>query len=127
MTRDHNPDRRPVPVRPDFGAPSGPATPLSETPTAALAFALGYACARPQSANHFGPFCALIEELSVRETGEAATDAQLGAWNPASEIGRLLSLLPPDLSRAIVTLYQAQRGQRWHRTGQYRHGSGNSG
>ncbi|AGT12799.1 hypothetical protein PHELEMICH_62 [Mycobacterium phage Phelemich] len=120
-------DDRPVPVVPDFGAASGPATPLILTPTAALAFALGYACARPQSANHFGPFCALIEEMSRRETGETPTDAQLGQWSPASEMGRLLSLLPPDLSRAIVTLYQAQRGQRWHRTGQYRQGSGNSG
>lgn len=118
-------DNRPVPVVPDFGAAAGPATPLSDTPTAALAFALGYACARPQSANHFGPFCALIEEMSRRETGEAP--GPLGRWSPATELGRLLSLLPPDLASSISMLYQAQRGQRWHRTGQYRQGSGNSG
>ncbi|QFP94682.1 hypothetical protein I5G59_gp62 [Mycobacterium phage LilMcDreamy] len=95
-------------------------TPLSEAPTAALAFALGYAAARPQSANDFGPFCAMVEELMARPTGRPA--GPLGGWDQRSEFGIVMSLLPAHLSRAIVMLYQAQRGQRWARTGQSRLG-----
>ena len=40
--------------------------PLSRTPAVVLAFALGYAAARPQNAHQFGPFCALLEELALR-------------------------------------------------------------
>jgi hypothetical protein len=95
--------------------------PLSATPTAALAFALGYAVARPQSADAFGPFCAMVEELMRRESG---TDDRgpVGGWDRTTIFGMLMSLLPEPQARAIVMLYQAQRGQRWHRTGQYRHG-----
>lgn len=96
-------------------------TPLSAAPTAALAFALGYACARPVDANAFGPFCAMVEELMSRDSGEA-DPGQIGGYDRRKVFGVLMSLLPTSLSRSIAMLYQAQRGQRWARTGQYRHG-----
>lgn len=88
------------------------AVPLSAAPTAALAFALGYAVARPIDANTFGPFCAMVEELMARRTDPATV----------SEWTRLMATLPPEVARRIEMLYQAQRGQRWARTGR-RHGT----
>ncbi|QHB37372.1 hypothetical protein I5G58_gp070 [Mycobacterium phage BirdsNest] len=80
--------------------------PLSQAPIVALAFALGYATARPQSANTFGPFCAMVEELMGRGTPQE------------SEWTRLMRLLPMPLARSLGLLYQVQRGQRWARTGE---------
>jgi hypothetical protein len=95
--------------------------PLTDAPTAALAFALGYAVARPVDANAFGPFCAMVEELMRRDSG-SDDRGPVGGWDQTNVFGMLLGLLPEAQARAIVMLYQAQRGQRWHRTGQYRHG-----
>ncbi|URC18172.1 hypothetical protein SEA_ZENTENO07_71 [Mycobacterium phage Zenteno07] len=97
-----------------FGDPSDRAaqTPLAEAPTVALAFALGYACARPQNANSFGPFCAVVEELMARPAVEGDTALAGGQW------GALMRLLPPAQARAITLLYEVQRGQRWARTGE---------
>lgn len=111
-----------LPARTGFG-PSD--TPLSEAPTAALAFALGYAVARPQHAEAFGPFCAMVEELMARDSG-SGDPGPVGRYDERKVFGVLMNLLPPDLSRAVAMLYQVQRGQRWHRTGQYRPPSGNS-
>lgn len=96
--------------------------PLAQAPTAALAFALGYAVARPQSANAFGPFCAMVEELMGRtvDTGYLGGVPQ----RDTSEWAQLLALLPRPLARSITLLYEAQRGQRWARTGQRHPGSG---
>ncbi|QWY84406.1 hypothetical protein SEA_KNOCKER_64 [Mycobacterium phage Knocker] len=102
-----------LPARAGFGAHD---VPLSAAPTAALAFALGYAIARPIEANTFGPFCAMVEELEHRPAGVLMDGTTLNEWT------RLLSLLPPDVARRVVLLYQAQRGQRWARTG-HRHGT----
>lgn len=112
-----------LPARAEFG-PSG--VPLSDAPTAALAFALGYAVARPQHANQFGPFCAMVEELMARESG-SDDPGPIGRYDQRKVFGTLMNLLPTDLSRSIAMLYQVQRGQRWARTGQYRPPSGNSG
>jgi len=86
-------------------------TPLSQAPTVALAFALGYACARPIDADTFGPFCAMVEELMARRSRP---------YSP-SQWTHLLATLPPEVARRIELLYQAQRGQRWANTG-HRHG-----
>jgi len=116
-------DNLPTPV----GFRTGVAdVPLSQTPTAALAFALGYAVARPQSADAFGPFCAMVEELMRRpavtaDGWEGYQDGPEGVER-GNAFGQLMGLLPEPQARAIVMLYQAQRGQRWARTGQYRHG-----
>ncbi|AGT12963.1 hypothetical protein KAYACHO_59 [Mycobacterium phage KayaCho] len=104
------------PARREFATGTA-SIPLSQAPTAALAFALGYAAARPVSANQFGPFCALVEELSVRATDAEVTPGSLGQWDPRTELGQLLATLPPDMARQITLLYQAQRGQRWAATG----------
>lgn len=102
-----------LPARPSFGAAG---IPLSEAPTAALAFALGYAVARPVDANAYAPFLAMCEELMARPAvvGDHAVGG--GQW------AVLMALLPPDVARRIEMLYQAQRGQRWARTGS-RHGT----
>ncbi|AHJ88359.1 hypothetical protein CG91_gp059 [Mycobacterium phage 39HC] len=105
-----------LPARAEFTTGTA-SIPLSAAPTAALAFALGYAAARPVSANHFGPFCALVEELSVRSTDAELNPGDLGRWDPRTELGQLLATLPPDMARQITLLYQAQRGQRWAATG----------
>lgn len=102
----------------------GPAdTPLSAAPTAALAFALGAAVSRPQSANTYGPFCAMVEELMRRpvvvQTGD---DVVRGSAHATNVFDHLLSLLPPEVARSIAMLYQMQRGQRWNATGT-RHGT----
>ena len=96
-----------------FGAPGDAAaqTPLTQAPTVALAFALGYACARPQNANSFGPFCALVEVLMRRPL-----DPEVGL--EPSEWQALMRLLPREQARAITLLYEVQRGQRWARTGE---------
>ena len=100
--------------------------PLSEAPTDAIAFALGYAAARPQSADTFGPFCAMVEELQARRMIRVTHDDVIRGGVHPNAYEALLHLLPPELSGAIRTLYMAQRGQRWSRTGEYRRGSGNS-
>lgn len=104
---DNLPARQPA----TFGTLGQQSVPLSEAPTAALAFALGYAVARPQHAAAFAPFCALVEELTARHV--ARPDSAI----PTNELDRLMSLLPAPLARSIGMLYQAQRGQRWARTG----------
>lgn len=107
----HLPDRRPAtPAR----APHGPTgVPLSRTPSEALAFALGYIAARPVSADQYGGVCALVEELMARNIrvdefdrwDDRAADGSL--WNA------LFAFMPPELARALQTLYMAHRGQRW--------------
>ncbi|AAQ12142.1 hypothetical protein PBI_ORION_66 [Mycobacterium phage Orion] len=103
-------------------APTGPrlrdpaSTPLSEAPTVVLAFALGYAAARPQHANTFGPFCAMVEELMTRPSG--ATDpGPLGGYDQRTVFGSIMATIPPETARQLAMLYQAQRGQRWASTG----------
>lgn len=108
-------DNLPAPAR-QFGTLGQQQTPLADAPTAALAFALGYAVARPQSADTFGPFCAMCEELMNRPV------ARTGSAIPTTEWARLMDLLPPPVARNIAMLYQAQRGQRWAATGK-RHGT----
>ena len=103
-----------LPAR-QFGTLGQEQTPMADAPTVALAFALGYAVARPQSADMFGPFLAVCEELMSRTTpGDGVISS--------SEWSDLMGLLPPAVARNIGMLYQAQRGQRWARTGQ-RHGT----
>lgn len=98
-----------LPARFDAGDTT---VPMSDAPLVALAFALGYAVARPQSADMFGPFLAVCEELMARRPDPAMV----------SEWTRLLSLLPPTMARNLSLLYEVQRGQRWNRTGS-RHGT----
>ncbi len=98
----------------EFGTLGQQSTPMAEAPSTALAFALGYACARPQHANTFGPFLAMCEELMTRPA-----NAELGL--APTEWDQLMGLLPPPLARNIAMLYQTQRGMRWARTGT-RHG-----
>lgn len=97
--------------------PPGPTgVPLSQTPTEALVFALGYVVARPVNADQYGGVCALVEEIMRRD---ARTDAQTDR-DPSldgSVWAMLPRYLPPDLVRAIHMLYMAHRGQRWHHTG----------
>ena len=107
----------------DFAATG---TPMSQTATSALAFALGYTCARPQSADAFGPFCAVVEALMARRS-DVPTPGPIGGYDQRTEFGVIMGLLPTDLARSVAMLYQVQRGQRWARTGQYRSPSGNSG
>jgi hypothetical protein len=102
--------------------------PLNRTPAVALAFALGYAAARPQNANQFGPFCALLEELALRPCDDGdglnqTTPIGLGSWDTGTALGALMAAIPGRLASQISLLYQGQRGQRWARTGR-RHGSG---
>lgn len=111
-------DNLPAP-RDGFGAR---AVPLSDAPTSALAFALGYAVARPVDANTFGPFCAMVEELMRRPSPGVTDPGPVGGYDMRTEFGRVMGLLPPDVSRRIAFLYQAQRGMRWARTGT-RHGT----
>ena len=104
-------------------------TPLSEAPSGALAVALGYALARPQSADTFAPFCAVVEELMARPSGRSQP-GPLGRYDERFEFGVIMNALPDRMARAVAMLYQAQRGMRWARTGN-RHGtnpskSGNS-
>lgn len=90
--------------------------PLDAAPSTALAFALGYAVARPQNADAFGPFCAMVEQLQARPAvGPHGEDYPLDLTNAWVQ---LMGLLPAPLARQIDMLYQAQRGQRWARTGQ---------
>lgn len=116
-THGHSPEPVNLPDRAHFGDAD---IPLSAASTAALAFALGYAVARPVDANQFGPFCAMVEELQRRPV--TRPDSRL----PTTEMDQLMTLLPPDLSRRIAMLYQAQRGQRWAQTGQRHPKSGKS-
>lgn len=88
------------------------AVPLSEAPSIALGYALGYAVARPQNAADFGPFCALVETLAQR------FGPRPNSTIPISEWAVLVSLLPPDMVRRIELLYGMQRGQRWAQTGE---------
>lgn len=108
-----------LPARPTFGTLGQEPTALSDAPTAALAFALGYAVARPQHANTFGPFCAMVEELMARP---ARVTADGWAGTTASVWDQLMATLPAPVARNIGMLYQAQRGQRWAATGR-RHGT----
>ncbi|AHJ88559.1 hypothetical protein Jolie1_059 [Mycobacterium phage Julie1] len=107
-----------LPARAEFTTGTA-SIPLSAAPTAALAFALGYAAARPVSVNQFGPFCALVEELGHRPPDAEHTGEQrIGEWNAnSSALGELLATLPAPMARQITLLYQAQRGQRWAATG----------
>ena len=96
--------------------------PLSRTPAVALAFALGYAAARPQNANQFGPFCAMLEELALRpgDDGDGLTQTTplgLGSWDTGTALGALMAALPGRLAGQINMLYTAHRGQRWAKTG----------
>lgn len=86
----------PVPQAPRFAS----GTPIYMTPTPALCFALGYVVTQRVSADHFGPFVAMCDELRRR-----------GAWD------ELMVTLPPEVGRAVSLLYQMQRGQQWARTG----------
>ena len=108
---DNLPDNLPARVRPDFGAAAGRAVPLEAAPTVALAFALGYACARPQSANHFGPFVALCQELMARPGAGGDGIIRNSEWSD------LLAVLPPAQANALSLLYRSQRGQAWAQTG----------
>lgn len=101
-------------------APTDADRPLRSQPTEALTFALGYVAARPVTADQFGGVCALVEELMARP-GEA-DPGPLGGWDRRSAFGVLMSAIPRELARSITLLYQAHRGQRWARTGQYRPG-----
>lgn len=92
--------------------PTGPTgTPLRLTPTPALTFALGYVITQPVRAEEYGGICALVEELMGR------MEIRSGSAIPVSSFGALMSILPPDVSRRIETLYQMQRAQRWRHTG----------
>ncbi|AZS07650.1 hypothetical protein SEA_DURGA_68 [Mycobacterium phage Durga] len=107
-------DNLPAPADPRLRDPAS--TPLSEAPTVVLAFALGYAAARPQHANTFGPFCAMVEELMTRPSG--ATDpGPLGGYDQRTVFGAIMATIPPETARQLAMLYQAQRGQRWASTG----------
>lgn len=94
--------------------------PMSEAPAVALGFALGYAVARPQSADSFGPFCAVVEALAQRFQQRSNSSIPISEW------AVLVSLLPPDLVRRVELLYGMQRGQRWARTGERHPKSGKS-
>jgi hypothetical protein len=85
-------------------------TPLSEAPTAALAFALGYVVTQRVDPNHFGPFVALCDELRRRRGGH-------GEPGSPSEWTFLMAALPEEVGRAVSMLYQMQRGQQWAQTG----------
>ena len=96
--------------------------PLSRTPAVALAFALGYAAARPQNAHQFGPFCAMLEELARRPSDDGdglrqTTPIGLGSWDTGTALGALMAAIPGRLASQLSLLYQGQRGQRWARTG----------
>lgn len=108
---DHLPARQPDPT-----GPTG--VPLSRTPTEALAFALGYVVAQPVHAEQYGGVCALVEEIMRRSMpvspdmgslGDPSTDGSM--WN------QLMLYMPPQLARAVQTLYMVHRGQRWAKTG----------
>lgn len=86
-------------------------TRLRNAPTAALAFALGYAVSRPVYAEQYGGFCALAEELMARPSGRSDGVIQFSEWT------ELMTTLPTDIARQIQVLYQLQRGQRWAHTG----------
>lgn len=107
-----------LPARPEFDTGTRN-IPLGEASTPALAFALGYAAARPQSAAQFAPFCAMVEELAKRVTalGRDEPGVTLGAWDQRTELGALMAMLPGQMASQIQMLYQAQRGQRWAATG----------
>jgi hypothetical protein len=100
--------------------------PLSQTPTEALAFVLGWASAQPVRAEAFGGYCAVVEELQRRREVHQTRDDVVRGGVHGDQLSALMSLLPPALARSIGMLYQVQRGQRWASTGQYRQGSGNS-
>jgi len=106
---DHLPARQPTAT-----GPTG--VPLSQTPTEALAFALGYVVARPVHADQYGGVCALVEEIMRRDARtDAATDR-----DPAldgSLWAMLIRYMPAALAAAVQTLYMAHRGQRWHHSG----------
>lgn len=92
--------------------PTGPGgVPLSQTPTAALTFALGYIAASPVHADQYGGVCALVEELQSRFIARPASSI------PTTEWAALLNQLPEQLARGLDMLYLAHKGQRWARTG----------
>lgn len=110
--------RLPAPSAPSFKGSAD--IPLSQAPTAALVFALGAAVASPQKANRFGPFCAMVEELSRRTVPGVQAEAvqsALGAWDSSTELGALVAVLPPELASQVSVLYSTMRGQRWAATG----------
>ena len=110
--------RMPTPGAPSFKGSAD--IPLSQAPTAALVFALGAAVASPQKANRFGPFCAMVEELSRRNIpGAVVPDAHTlyGDWDRSTELGALMAVLPPELASQVSMLYSTMRGQRWAATG----------
>jgi hypothetical protein len=78
---------------------------------------------RPQSANTYGPFCAMVEELMRRpvvvQTGD---DVVRGSAHATNVFDHLMGLLPASVASSIAMLYQVQRGQRWAATG-HRHGT----
>lgn len=86
-------------------------TPLSEAPTAALAFALGYVVTQRVDPNHFGPFVALCQELMRRPAGSGDGVIEYSEWTV------LLRALPAPMSSSLSLLYQMQRGQQWAQTG----------
>ena len=92
--------------------------PLADTPTAVLCFALGAAVSRPVDADQFAPFCAVVEELLTRPVvAQTRDDVVRGSAHATNAFDHLLTMLPGDLARRVAFLYQAQRGQRWARTG----------
>ncbi|AYD82056.1 hypothetical protein I5G60_gp62 [Mycobacterium phage Saguaro] len=90
-----------LPAAPDPGT-----TPLSQVPTAALIFTLGFCVARPEIAHkHYGGIAAIADELSHRRGGHGE------AVSP-SEFTFLMAALPRDVAGAVEVLYRADRGQR---------------
>jgi hypothetical protein len=89
-------------------APADPGTtPLSEVPTAALVFTLGYICAKPAVAHkHYGGVAAIGDELSHRWRSRPNSAI------PINEFDALRMALPPNVAALIEVMYRADRGQR---------------
>lgn len=85
------------PPEPDGGADRDPGQiPLSQIPTEALIFTLGFVTARPERAHrHYGGIAAIADELTKR-----------------GEYDRLRARLPGNVSAALEAMYRADRGQR---------------
>src|SRR5690349_25073971 len=100
---DHLPARQPTAT-----GPTG--VPLSQTPTEALAFALGYVVARPVHADQYGGVCALVGEIMPRDprTGGPTDRAPALVGSPSA---MLLRHMPAALAAAVPTVYMRHPGQ----------------
>lgn len=84
-------------------------TPISQVPTAALIFTLGYTVAKPEVAHrHYGGIAAIGDELTRR-----------------GQFDQLRASLPRNVAAVIEVMYRADRGQRMAGSGVHRQKSGN--